>query len=1058
MIRDGWKRIGALVVVLLVIAGAWIVLQSPTARAQTSLFGYIDECGAIPVKPLGGVGVSLIDAQGANPILTVAAVDGGVYTFTPPTGTYELAFSLTGYFNKQISTPIRFDGSTNLRVPDVCLERMPARTIDFVVQVNATGGSGLAGATVRLFNATRNQVVATNTTGSSGSAILRIWPDALRLQVSRASFQPNETAVNTATDSPKTISLLPAVFILGRTIASGGFPLTVGVVAYLYNIANVSSSLKVINATVQAGGVFNFTAIPGTYRMIVDANGYTASNTLFVVPSTSPGTFFDRVLTPSPSEVASSSFVVNRTDWNNLAVFRNLTLNADSSILGLGIPFIRSVVLQVDLTFGNGNGTVEPGEWAKFVAWLAQRGTFYVTTDRVYPTPENVFDVEGAYYNSTTQDPATAQPAGGPAPTGRLWINTSAGYVIRGTPVPNGRTNYTVNLNMTADTNVTVYKDQVYVVDLPLGYEMVSKTTTGTVATTGWTEVTVDPGTGGTPRIRMTVAKSEGGVARAMVTGPPGRFYVLNDTLDNYTAIISSETNTTFSARQSTDPVGDILEANFTWRFDNSSNPNNASWIGYGIDTTFNYTTGGLFAVNLTVVETGGNKTYRDFTLYADDVDPVAQVRTNRTSGNANGTTLRLPQDIEVRFDGGFSTDVIFNGSAIPGVIFDGVSTSQSGYAWDFEGNGIADSFLKQPRFTWTKPGNYTLNLTITDSVGHKGVNATLQVIVNDTVAPVPRYVILDPSNAWVSPPVSMIEGKAYSFNASTTTDNYDNVTALNLTWTVPGPARISPYGNVSLIQTVAKGANGTAYGLNVSVEWIEFNSSYQIKLNVTDTGFDWMNPAKRNSAVITINNVVQFDPSKRPNLQITTGSMKVNPASPEEGQGTNVTVQVFNQANRGNATHVNGTLSQTEPTPVVVLSSTPLWYDDKWVPLPSPVVIGTGKTVYAVFTVQFAVQGPRTLVVHVNDTLEPWTQDDGANKATQSITVRQAGWVLPLVIGASIGGIVAIGVGLRYRSRIRSGALSLARRRPGKEVAEEEAEDEEDAEVEDRPKEKKRL
>ena len=102
--------------------------------------------------------------------------------------------------------------------------------------------------------------------------------------------------------------------------------------------------------------------------------------------------------------------------------------------------------------------------------------------------------------------------------------------------------------------------------------------------------------------------------------------------------------------------------------------------------------------------------------------------------------------------------------------------------------------------------------------------------------------------------------------------------------------------------------------------------------------------------------------------------------------------------------------------------------------------------------------QGPKTIQVQVNDTYEPWTQVDGANRATTPITVRQAGWVLPLVIGGSIGGIVAIGVGLRFRSRIRG--ISFRRKKKEAKGGEEEAEEdeEEEAEEEEKPRDKKRL
>jgi PKD repeat protein len=39
-------------------------------------------------------------------------------------------------------------------------------------------------------------------------------------------------------------------------------------------------------------------------------------------------------------------------------------------------------------------------------------------------------------------------------------------------------------------------------------------------------------------------------------------------------------------------------------------------------------------------------------------------------------------------------------------------------YAWDFDNNGTTDSTVQSPQFTYLKNGNYTVNLTVTNSVG----------------------------------------------------------------------------------------------------------------------------------------------------------------------------------------------------------------------------------------------------------------------------------------------------------------------------------------------------
>jgi len=179
------------------------------------------------------------------------------------------------------------------------------------------------------------------------------------------------------------------------------------------------------------------------------------------------------------------------------------------------------------------------------------------------------------------------------AESGRaIWVNTSALYTLRATtPLTNASPRYFVNVTTPNDANQSVYQDQVVVVDFPRGYEMTDKRITGAITTTGWTVVTVDPGLSASvtsSEIEMTVRKSLNGTARAGVVGPIGKFHVLSDTLSNYTAIVAANANITFSAEQSIDPVGNIRDANFTWRFTNNTN---RFRIGYNITSTFNYST-----------------------------------------------------------------------------------------------------------------------------------------------------------------------------------------------------------------------------------------------------------------------------------------------------------------------------------------------------------------------------------------------------------------------------------------------------------------------------------
>src|SRR5206468_76125 len=72
----------------------------------------------------------------------------------------------------------------------------------------------------------------------------------------------------------------------------------------------------------------------------------------------------------------------------------------------------------------------------------------------------------------------------------------------------------------------------------------------------------------------------------------------------------------------------------------------------------------------------------------------------------------------------------------------------------------------------------------------------------------------------------SPFERKTIALNASRTTDDYNNNSALTFTWTIPGPLVGSP------------GPTHTFSGVNISFAWQEWNLSYNVKLAVHDTGF----------------------------------------------------------------------------------------------------------------------------------------------------------------------------------------------------------------------------
>jgi len=657
----------------------------------------------------------------------------------------------------------------------------------------------------------------------------------------------------------------------------------------------------------------------------------------------------------------------------------------------------RDLRLQIDATLGNGDGSLSAGEIAAFcctpTSWLARKGPGYVTTDGFLTTNGRSSNSSLASFNVAVSPTLST-------PDAKVWINTTTTYALKQTPpwIATGAKNYFVNMTMVPDTNVSVYQNYTYSVILPKRYEL--NTTklvpfNAPVTTTNFTTVIIDPRvTSGTPQIQMRISQSINGTARAKVDNPVGKFYVKNVTFTNYQAFVAGNTTLVFSANDSYDPNGHLANANFTWKF--TPNPLD---VRHGIDPAFNYTRAGNFTVNLKIVFVGGNVTFRNITVIVDDQHPVARIKTNRTgTGNANNTTLKVDEGILVKFDGGLSTDLAFVGQ--PGVILN------PGYSWDFNGDHIADAVGRIVNHTFQKPGNFTVNLTVTDSVGWKSVNASLTAIVNDTKGPVAAFDVLDPSNDWAVI-TSPIEQKQIALNASRTKDDFNNLTALNFTWFIPGPI------------VGRQGLNNTFWGSNITFTWREWNNSYRIFLAVHDKGF----PTGRvNYGNTTRNVTVQIDSLLHADLRVDGTTLKVTPGNPEEGATVTVSINVTNKMARKWATSVVTNLSATSGGQTTLVTSQAEWFDKTGnTPFRANHSIGPGETAKIVFTGQLFGQGNKTLQVYIYDASEPytWLVD---NKASTTVNVRQPAWQ-PYAIAGSVIGIIALFVfGMYARRKIKAG------------------------------------
>ncbi len=1029
----GHRGIAAVLMLLALVLSAVALLP---ARAQTSnvVTGLVSQCGAT-VYPAGAL-VTLTDANGALPPLTTTTGGDGSFTFTPPTANYTISVSKSGFYSnstpENIATPFRFDGSQTV-VVDVCLDGQPTPSIHPTFTVlNAANGTPVGGATISIYNPARlatpwSALVLTNTTNvTTGKTIADLWPATFEVRVNANGFAPFIETMTLSALSAPTISLRTQIMVVGHARNTQGQFISSGLTGWLYNLnAPVYNGTKVIKAVVNLS-LFKFYAPAGSYRMVVAANGYTAFEKTLTL--TSGNVSQDATLSTTTGEQIQTTVLFGAKDWNNITVWHNLTLNADSSLAGLNPVGLRDLRLQISYSLGNSLGTVGPNEFVNFTNWLRRDGPVYVTTDSFLLLNSRSYNSSVTSYKVTVSNTLLT-------PGAQVWINTSTTYQVKSSAwISYGQSKYFLNATLFPDSNTTYLKNQTYIIQLPRGYEMSSNTIlpSSSIAVSNYTRIFLDPVvTSGTPQIRMVLQPALVGVARAKVVGPAGKYYVVNAAYQSYQAYVATSTNISFSAAESSNPPSnDSSRENFTWRFlGNVSVPNPPNNVRWGIQPTFDFLVAGPYIVNLTAVGSGGNVTYRNIDVLADGVAPVANFVTNRTgSGSAINTTLRINQGTIVKFDATLSSDLAYTGKN--GVI------PNSGYAWDFNGDRITDAVGRIVNWTFSTAGKFTVNLTVTDGVGWKGANASMTVIVNDTTPPKPNFVILDPANEY-APTTTLIEGHNYTFNASTTTDNYDNTSALNFTWIIPGP----------LIGKT--GSPNRFYGMNITFGWSVWNLSYAVLLSVNDTGFGSGHP---NTGNLTRNITVQIDWTQHADLFIVVGSMKIDNTNPQEGQTITITLNVTDKPNRAAARNIKVAVVEIAGTQITPLTPTWTLVDSQGNPLASQ-TIASGATATMRIQVTVQGQGNRTISVSVWDDTEPYTVRTAENNAQMAINISQPAWVTPAIIGAVVAVFAVFIFAMYYRRKVKAGEWQPRFRREKGEGGKEKPKKEKEAKEE-----KKRL
>jgi PKD repeat protein len=133
-------------------------------------------------------------------------------------------------------------------------------------------------------------------------------------------------------------------------------------------------------------------------------------------------------------------------------------------------------------------------------------------------------------------------------------------------------------------------------------------------------------------------------------------------------------------------------------------------------------------------------------------------------------------------------------------------------YAWDFDGDSVVDSTLRNPSFTYNACGSYTVSLTVTDGVNAPNTLTRTNYIVTDTIAADFTTTVIAPLTVQFTDASSMpATSWAWDFDG----DNVVDSTAPNPVWAYTSASA----NNVSLTVTRLCSAASTKTKVVVPVQ-----------------------------------------------------------------------------------------------------------------------------------------------------------------------------------------------------------------------------------------------
>ncbi len=954
-----WNGLIAMLLVALMVLGGFAILAN--VRAATTghtIWGVVRDSQTLLALRAN---VTLVEAHGGFSLGPVRSDAGGVFSFAPSPGRYYLVVDNGGYFrNSTDGSFIIFDGSANLPVGIVYLTPFGGTASPVTVHTNG-------GAKVTFINVTKNQIIASKAANSIGDASFNLWNGTFWLMINKTGKETSVTQVNVAGNTNFTQMLGDSLSVVGTILGDSGLAITTGgAQAYLFN-ANTSRPIwkRLIAADIQGTSGISFDAYPGTFTIIVDADGYVGKISTVTLTSSMVLANSAVTLTRTGQSTVSTKVIFTATNWSTFRLYRNVTLAPDGVVEGLPYGFVHDAQLQVDLALGNGDGVFSRPERDLFWNRLNLSKANNMTTDGFL-----TFNGRTYVSNSTAFTVTVSTP-------GPISYNSQVTYSLAtgSTAIPQAQKQYYLNVTGRQDS-LSSTTDYNYSYQINPGYERTSATVVqGAASVTNFTTIKVDPATASTSyaRVNMILQTSGKGQANWKVVGPTDRFYEQDTDLSTYKAIVAGNASIQLSAEESTyDNAPDNrapAEFNYTWKVGTVATL-------YGQKPSYSFQAVGLLSIKLKLTYPSGVNSNRTHNLTVDRFAPSPGAISVTFNGNPVAPGGQVDEKANVRF-----APIGWNDKDGNGI---------QKYEWDFNGDKVTSGGT--PAYVdhaFPNPGTFNVTLTEVDYAGNRNISAPVVIQVRDITKPNVGFTINQPPKVNID---SLTEGITYTFDASKlTTDNFDQPNQMTYAWTF--------------------GDNTTAQGSTVTHAYANYGT-YSVALTVTDRA--------GNKQAINKSTIVNPEYSARPDLAVK--NLLLNPSKPQEStflgsSKVKISVEVTNNGEvpAGNITVSLLVYRQGEALPTPIKETDLTWYEGNQTT--NNATIGPHKTKRVEFTWIPGAASNWTIRVTVNDRREP-TQRTSDNTVALQTDVFEASWKRPALYGAIV--VVVAGIPALFYLRRR--------------------------------------